>query len=100
MAISKRSGYSGHTLHLSDIAKAIGHPARFSIVKYLQQNEYGTNTIFQDLTNLRRATITQHLKELDRVKLIYSDYDYGGKTFLAKEAAQLLQELSYGLLEN
>lgn len=99
MAVSKRSGYDGYTLHLSDIAKALGHPARFSIIKYLQQNDYGTNAIFQELTNLKKSTITQHLKELDKVKLTHSDYHQGGKTFLTMEGPQLLRKLSYGLLE-
>lgn len=94
MAISKIYPYSHQTLQLAQIAKALGHPARITIVKYLFQNHQATNDTFQKLTTLHKSTITKHVKELISANLVYSDYkEFEGTYYLKTEAGQLLEML-------
>ena len=94
MAISKIYPYSDEILQSSQIAKALGHPARMTIVKYLFRNYQAMNDTFQKLTTLHKSTISKHVKELIHANLIYSDYkDFAGNYYLKQEAAHLIEML-------
>ncbi len=94
MAISKIYPYSNQTLQLAQIAKALGHPARITIIKYLFQNNQATNEIFQKLTTLHKSTISKHIKELIHADLVYSDYkEFEGNYYLQQDARFLIEML-------
>ncbi|MCF8715497.1 winged helix-turn-helix transcriptional regulator [Joostella atrarenae] len=62
-----------HTLEQNELSKtfkALGHPARISILQYISNNP---NCICNDMVrdiDLAQATISQHLIELKKVDLI------------------------------
>jgi DNA-binding transcriptional ArsR family regulator len=75
MAIFKKYKFTSGDIWLSDIAKALSHPARISILKILtDRNECMCGDIVDQLP-LAQSTVSQHLKELKRVGLIQGDID-------------------------
>lgn len=94
MGTTKIYPYSDQTLQLAQIAKALGHPARITIVKYLFQNHQAKNETFQAITTLAKSTISKHIKELILADLVYSDYkEFEGNYYLKKEAGFLIEML-------
>jgi ArsR family transcriptional regulator, arsenate/arsenite/antimonite-responsive transcriptional repressor len=71
--------FSKELQETATIFKALGHPARLAILKFLAE----TNTcICGDISNelpLSRTTVNQHLKELKDINLIRGDIE-GVKT--------------------
>lgn len=60
---------------MAKIAKALSHPARLAIIKYLAQQE---TCISGDISNeipLSRTTVSQHLQELKKAGLIKGTID-------------------------
>lgn len=94
MGTTKIYPYSNEILQLAQIAKALGHPARMTMVKYLFQNRIATNDIFQGLTTLNKSTVSKHMKELIHADLVYSDYRHlEGNYYLKQEAGHLIEML-------
>ncbi|QHI35890.1 putative HTH-type transcriptional regulator YgaV [Kordia antarctica] len=70
MGITKTIGFSEEINTMADILKALGHPARLSIMQYLANSP---SCICNDLVlelPLAQPTISRHLSELKRVGLI------------------------------
>lgn len=94
MGTSKIYPYSDQTLQLAQIAKALGHPARITMIKYLFENKQATNETFQRMTTLAKSTISKHIKELVLANLVYSDYrEFEGKYYLKQDAGLLIEML-------
>ncbi len=94
MGTTKIYPYSDQTLQLAQIAKALGHPARVTMMKYLFENRKANSDTFQSLTTLSQSTISKHIKELILADLVYSDYlEPEGNYYLKREADQLIQML-------
>jgi DNA-binding transcriptional ArsR family regulator len=74
MGASKIKAFTASQKSFARVAKAIGHPARVAIIQHLSQERYATNTAFMQLTNLSKATIHQHLKELVVAGLIVGTF--------------------------
>jgi ArsR family transcriptional regulator, arsenate/arsenite/antimonite-responsive transcriptional repressor len=75
MAFSKTALFSDELQDCALFYKALGHPARLSILKYLAGVKV---CITGDLTEelpLGRTTISQHLKELKKAGLIKGTID-------------------------
>ena len=84
--------------------KALGHPARLAILRYLAEIK---TCIFGDISDelpLSRSTVTQHLKELKKVGLISGTVDgvkmnyciNPAKILLLKEIMDLfIEEISF-----
>ena len=75
MAISKKEEFTKDDVWLSDIAKALSHPARISIIKILAQMNICMCGDIVELLPLSQSTVSQHLKELKRVGLITGEID-------------------------
>lgn len=70
MGITKTKGFNKSTNEMAEVFKAIGHPARLSIMLYLaEQNSCICNDIVEKLP-LAQPTISRHLSELKKVGLI------------------------------
>lgn len=94
MGISKIYPYSDQTLQLARIAKALGHPARITIMQYLFENQKANGPAFQKLTKLSKSAISKHTKELMYAELVYTDYkENEGSYYLKQEAALLIEML-------
>lgn len=94
MGTTKRSPYNQKTLELAQTAKALGHPARITIMQYLYAHQYGSNEIFQQITQLSKSTVTQHLKELEHAHLLFTDYvDFSGLCFINPDSDTYMEKL-------
>ncbi len=75
MAYSKANIFDEADMRLSQLAKALGHPARVSILRVLSlQKECICNDIVAELP-LSQSTVSQHLKALKDVGLISGEID-------------------------
>ena len=75
MAYSKAEIFSGADVQLAHLAKALGHPARVAILRFLSQQESCIcGDIVQELP-LSQSTVSQHLKALKDVGLILGEID-------------------------
>ena len=75
MAYSKAQNFEDEDIKLAEIAKALGHPARIAILKYIaSQSACICNDIVEELP-LSQSTISQHLKALKQVGLIAGEID-------------------------
>ena len=70
MGISKKELFTDKENELAALAKAIGHPARISILYYLIRIKSCINGDLVEELGLAQATISQHLKELKAIGLI------------------------------
>jgi DNA-binding transcriptional ArsR family regulator len=75
MAFSKKEEFTQEEIRLADIAKALSHPARISILKILAQMNVCVCGEIVDLLPLSQSTVSQHLKELKRVGLITGEIE-------------------------
>ena len=75
MAFSKKNEFSNDEIWLADIAKALSHPARISILKILTDTNVCMCGDIVEQLPLSQSTVSQHLKELKRVGLIQGDID-------------------------
>lgn len=74
-AMIKTDAFSTELQDIARFAKAVSHPARLAILKYLAES--GT-CISGDISNqlpLSRSTVSQHLNELKELGLIHGTID-------------------------
>lgn len=60
---------------LAKFAKAISHPARLAILRYLAETRTCISGDISDYIPLSRTTVSQHLKELRDLGLIHGEID-------------------------
>lgn len=83
MGSSKLYQYTNQQLHIAQVSKAIGHPARVTIMQYLADHHVGTNMDFIRETQLSEGSISQHLIQLQIAGLL-------SETFIEKQHYYLL----------
>lgn len=66
----KRENFDTELQDLALFAKAISHPARLAILKYLAETKTCISGDISDFIPLSRTTVSQHLKELRDMGLI------------------------------
>lgn len=67
--------YTANNEQLARFAKALGHPARITIIEFLAlQNSCFFGDIHQELP-IAKATVSQHLKELKEAGLIQGEIE-------------------------
>lgn len=75
MAYSKKFEFESDEIKASEIAKALSHPARVAIIKFLvKQKSCICNDLVAHLP-LSQSTVSQHLKELKTAGLITGEID-------------------------
>lgn len=79
MAQSKAEQFDDEVVWVSDVAKALSHPARIQILKILTEKNICMCGHIVELLPLAQSTVSQHLKELRRVGLIQGEIE-GPKT--------------------
>ena len=70
MGITKTDGFTEQVNIMADMLKALGHPARLSIMQYLADSPSCICNDLVDELPLAQPTISRHLSELKRVGLI------------------------------
>lgn len=70
MGITKTEGFTEEVTDMANVLKALGHPARLSIMQFLASSSSCVcNDIVEELP-LAQPTISRHLSELKKVGLI------------------------------
>ena len=69
----KNIEYEEDTEELAAFAKALGHPTRIAILKYLENQSCCFTGDLVDFFPLAQSTISQHLKELKNAGLIQGE---------------------------
>jgi DNA-binding transcriptional ArsR family regulator len=75
MAYTKKDEFTQEEIWIADIAKALSHPARVSILKILSEMNVCMCGDIVELLPLSQSTVSQHLKELKRVGLIKGEIE-------------------------
>ncbi len=70
MGITKTFGFAYKINETADILKALGNPARLKIIQFLMANPKSSCGDFLEMLPLAQSTVSKHLSELKRVKLI------------------------------
>lgn len=71
MKKAENAKYSDADLKIAKIAKALSHPARIQILKFLASNGKCFCGNIVDFLPISQSTVSQHLKELKDSGLIY-----------------------------
>ncbi|MFZ1703225.1 MAG: metalloregulator ArsR/SmtB family transcription factor [Saprospiraceae bacterium] len=75
MGVSKVKDYNQNILEFSRLTKALGHPARMTIVEHLaKSNKCITDHIVNELP-LSQSTVSQHLRELKAAGLVNGEIE-------------------------
>ncbi len=70
MGITKTIGFSEETIEMSEIYKALGHPARLEIVKILIKSSSCICGDIVEILPLAQSTVSKHLSELKKAGII------------------------------
>jgi len=73
--MNKTEVFDNQLQELARFGKAISHPARLSILKYLAETQTCISGDISDSLPLSRSTVSQHLKELKEIGLIHGEID-------------------------
>ena len=65
--------YTAHEEQLARFAKALGHPARIAILKFLSSQESCFFGDIHEVLPIAKATVSQHLSELKDAGLIQGE---------------------------
>ena len=71
----KNEAFAIELQELAKFSKAISHPARLAILQYLAETKTCISGDISDQIPLSRSTVSQHLKELKELGLIYGEID-------------------------
>ena len=74
MGAVKIENYSSETLQISETLKALAHPARVEILKFVANNKYCNNGSIVAVLPLAHSSISKHLSELKRFGLLEVTY--------------------------
>lgn len=72
MGLSKATSFSKKQLRVSQIAKALAHPARIAIIELMLQQKLSICGYIVEKMPLTQSTVSQHLKVLKKAGLIVS----------------------------
>lgn len=70
MATHKKEDFNSEDQQISNVARAMSHPARIAILRILADHPGSTCGEIVELLPLAQATVSHHLKELQTAKLI------------------------------
>ena len=96
MGATKTEQYSTKQLAFARTAKAIGHPARVTIIQHLAETGMATNLEVIEVTGLSIPTVCQHLKELMTARLVVSVFVGNTHYYqLMQDAEQAVKALQF-----
>ncbi len=75
MGVSKSSQFSQAETEAATFAKALAHPARIAILRFLLENGQCICGDIVEVLPLSQSTVSQHLKELKQAGLIKGSVD-------------------------
>lgn len=88
--VNKKASFDNFFQEISDIAKALSHPARLEILRILARRRECICGDIVDLIPLAQSTVSQHLKSLKQSGLIKGEID-GPKTCYCLDTEKILK---------
>jgi ArsR family transcriptional regulator, arsenate/arsenite/antimonite-responsive transcriptional repressor len=73
--MTRKEKFDPELQKLALFAKALSHPARLAILKYLAESQSCISGDISDQLPLSRSTVSQHLKELRDMGMIHGEID-------------------------
>jgi len=70
MGLTKTSHFTDSQNRMAEMAKALGHPARITILQFLAKQKICVCGSIVEEVGLAQATVSQHLKALKEARLI------------------------------
>lgn len=71
--IKENINYEDSTIELARFAKALGHPTRIAILKFLENQSCSCTNDLLEVIPLAQSTVSQHMKELKNAGLIQGE---------------------------
>ena len=75
MGLTKTEEFTAEQNDLAMLGKALGHPARIAILQFLIRQKACVCGAIVDELPLSQSTVSQHLSELKKARLIKGDID-------------------------
>jgi ArsR family transcriptional regulator, arsenate/arsenite/antimonite-responsive transcriptional repressor len=88
MAYAKKELFDTELQECASLYKALGHPARLAILKYLAETKTCITGDISEELPLGRTTVNQHLAELKSAGLISGNID-GTKTYYCLNSSKV-----------
>ena len=70
MGITKKNGINPDVLQMSNVFKALGHPARLEILNFIKLNPKSSCMLIVEHIPLSQSTISKHISELKAASVI------------------------------
>ena len=87
MGITKIEGFPEKTTRMAETLKAVGHPARLSILEFLVKSPSCICGDIVDELPLAQSTVSRHLSELKKVGLIKGEINGSAVCYCLDENA-------------
>lgn len=97
MGATKINHYSAENIHLAQLASALGHPARITIIKTLKENPYLRNVDFRSILNLSSTAVHDHLIKLKSANIV--EFQYFHHEYRINLVPEILDELNFFLCD-
>ena len=95
MGATKINHYSTENIQLAQLANALGHPARITIIKTLKENPYLRNVDFMSVLNLSSTTVHDHLVKLKSANIV--EFQYFHHEYRINLVPEILDEINFFL---
>ena len=95
MGATKINHYSTESIQLAQLANALGHPARITIIKTLKENSYLRNVDFRSVLNLSSTSVHDHLVKLKSANIV--EFHYFHHEYRIYLVPEILDELNFFL---
>lgn len=90
MVASKIDLFNQELQERANLFKALSHPARLQIIKYLGETRICLSGDISDMFPITRATVNQHMRELKNVGLVLS-HEKDGKIYYCLELGKIAE---------
>ncbi|MEG1760168.1 MAG: metalloregulator ArsR/SmtB family transcription factor [Alistipes sp.] len=96
--MKKNRGYTASNEQLARFAKALGHPARITIMEFLANQDSCFFGDIHDELPIAKATVSQHLKELKDAGLIQGEIEPPKVRYCVNTESWVLAQQLFGRL--
>jgi len=90
MVASKIDLFNQELQDRANLFKALAHPARLQIIKYLAETRICLSGDISDMFPISRTTVNQHMRELKNAGLIFS-HEKNGKIYYCLKSDKIAE---------
>ena len=93
MGSTKTYLFDRNTTTLSLALRALAHPARLTVIRYLLERKYATNKELVEHLGLCQSTTSSHIKEMININLVFAS-EHENRVYYSLHADLLNQIVS------